>query len=141
MTQLINISEAVSIAYHGIAVIADNAPQRMNISTISDILKVSQPHLAKVFQILTKHGVLDSSRGPKGGFILRLDPKDITFLMIYEIIEAKITISECPLGRNNCPFRNCIFDKKLTHLSRKIYKTFGEITLSEFLKDVDYRED
>ena len=141
MTQLINISEAVSIAYHGIAVIADNTPERMNISTISDILKVSQPHLAKVFQILTKHGVLDSSRGPKGGFLLRKDPKDVTFLMVYEIIEAKIEISECPLGRAHCPLNDCIFDKKLSDLSKEIYKTFGEITLEKFLKDVDYRAD
>lgn len=134
MSNLINISEAASLALHGLVLIAKNQPMRMNVKTLSVELNASQTHLAKVFQKLSKTGLVRSLRGPAGGFELNNPAEDITFLEIYEIIDGKITLGDCPLGKNHCVFQSCMFDNELNRISTDIYNTFKKIRLSDFSK-------
>ncbi len=124
MSNLINISEAASLALHGLVLIAKNQPMRMNVKTLSVELNASQTHLAKVFQKLSKTGLVRSLRGPAGGFELNNPAEEITFLEIYEIID----------GKNHCVFQSCMFDKELNRISTDIYNTFKKIRLSDFSK-------
>ena len=112
--------------------IAKNQPMRMNVKVLAEELNASQTHLAKVFQKLSKAGLVKSLRGPAGGFELNNPAEDITFLEIYEIIDGKITLSDCPLGKNHCAFQSCIFDNELTRISADIYETFRKMRLSDF---------
>ncbi len=132
MSNLINISEAASLALHGLAYIAENQPKRMNVKVLSKKLDASQAHLAKVFQKLAKAGIVKSVRGPSGGFELNIPANEITFLDIYEIIDGKIIISSCPFGKTHCVFKSCMFNNKLNLISSEIYKIFKEIKLSDF---------
>ena len=134
MSNLINISEAASLALHGLVLIAKNQPMRMNVKTLSVELNASQTHLAKVFQKLSKTGLVRSLRGPAGGFELNNPAEEITFLEIYEIIDGKITLGDCPLGKNHCVFQSCMFDNELNRISTDIYNTFKKIRLSDFSK-------
>lgn len=132
MSNLINISEAASLALHGLVLIAKNQPMRMNVKVLAEELNASQTHLAKVFQKLSKENLVKSLRGPTGGFELNKPAEDITFLEIYEIIDGKITLSDCPLGKNHCTFQSCIFDNDLNRISSDIYETFRKMKLSDF---------
>jgi Rrf2 family protein len=132
MSNLINISEAASLALHGLVLIAKNQPLRMNVKVLAEELNASQSHLAKVFQNLSKAGLVRSLRGPSGGFELNKSAEDITFLEIYEIIDSKIMLGECPLGKNHCVFQSCIFDNELNRISTDIYDTFKKMKLSDF---------
>ncbi len=134
MSNLINISEAASLALHGLVLIAKNQPMRMNVKTLSVELNASQTHLAKVFQKLSKTGLVRSLRGPAGGFELNNPADEITFLEIYEIIDGKITLGDCPLGKNHCVFQSCMFGNELNRISTDIYNTFKKIRLSDFSK-------
>ena len=107
---LLNISEGAYLAIHAMALIAERQPERMNVKILAEELNASQAHLAKVFQKLGKGGLVKSVRGPSGGFILGKDPDKITFLDIYEIIDGKITLGNCPLGKGQCAFERCIFN-------------------------------
>ncbi len=132
MNPLINISEGASLAFHSLALIAREAPQRLNTGYIAKNLGASEAHLAKVFQRLSKAGVVSSVRGPSGGFILSKDPREISFLNIYEIMESKIDNQGCPLGRSECSFSSCIFTAKMSSVSQEIYNILETINLAEF---------
>jgi len=132
MSNLINISEAASLALHGLVVIARSQPSRINVKVLAEKLNASQTHMAKVFQKLGKANLVRSLRGPAGGFELNKPAEDITFLEIYEIIDGEIILGDCPLGKNHCVFKSCIFDNELTRISTEIYETFGKIKLSDF---------
>ena len=132
MSHLINISEAASLALHSMALIARNQPQRMNVKVLARDLDVSQTHLAKVFQKLSKNGLVKSVRGPAGGFELDKPAEDISFLEIYEIIEGKVNLTDCPLGKTHCVFETCIFGDELNRISVDIYATLKEMNLSKF---------
>ncbi|MDP8201854.1 MAG: Rrf2 family transcriptional regulator [Candidatus Tenebribacter burtonii] len=132
MSNLINISEAASLALHGLVVIAKSQPSRINVKVLAEKLNASQTHMAKVFQKLGKANLVRSLRGPAGGFELNKQAGDITFLEIYEIIDGEIILGDCPLGKNHCVFKSCIFDNELTRISTEIYEAFSKIKLSDF---------
>ncbi len=116
MAHIVNFSEASFIALHGMVIIAQS-DKLTNVVEISDRLNSSKHHVAKVMQRLVKDGYLTSHRGPSGGFTLKKKPGDINLLDIYECIEGKIEIGDCPLDREICPFNRCIFNnvtKKMT---------------------------
>ena len=129
---LVNVSEGASLALHSLVLVAKNHPKRISVKVLAEELKASQAHLAKVFQKLTKSGLVKSVRGPAGGFELSKPAKDISFLEIYEIIDGKVVLGGCPLGKSECSFEKCIFTSKLNKLSADIYKSFKGISLADF---------
>jgi Rrf2 family protein len=132
MNSFINISEGAYLAFHSLALIASSNPKRLNTSFIARKLKASEAHLAKVFQRLSKAGIVSSVRGPSGGFILSRPSSEINFLMIYEIMEAKTDVDGCPLGKTECSFDLCIFSTELNRISLEIRNTLEGIRLSDF---------
>jgi len=134
MNHLINLSEAASLAFHGLALVAEASPERVNVKETAKKLNASEAHLAKVFQTLNRAGIISSLRGPKGGFILNRPPQDISFLDIYEIVESPVDLGNCPLGYSLCSFHTCLFEQKMNHISSEILKVFKDIRLSQFTK-------
>ena len=132
MSHLINISEAASLALHGLAIVAQKSPNKVNAKYLAEKLNASEAHLAKIFQRLSKSGLIKSFRGPTGGFMLNKPSEEISFLDIYEIIESKIIMNDCPLDKAGCTFENCIFGDALKNNSQSIYQTFKNIKLSDF---------
>ena len=132
MSKLINISEAASLAFHSLALIAENKPLRMNVKVLAEELDVSHTHLAKVFQKLSKNGLVKSVRGPAGGFELNKPAEEISFLEIFEVIEGKVNLTDCPFGKTHCAFETCIFSGELNRISADVYETFKNMKLSEF---------
>ena len=132
MSHLINISEAASLALHGLAIVAQKSPNKVNAKYLAEKLNASEAHLAKIFQRLSKSGLIRSFRGPAGGFMLNKPAEEISFLDIFEIIESKIILNDCPLHKSSCPFENCIFGDALKDISQSIYQTFQNIKLSNF---------
>ena len=132
MSHLINVSEAASLALHGLAIVAQQSPNKVNAKYLAEKLNASEAHLAKIFQRLSKSGIIRSFRGPTGGFVLNKPAEEISFLDIYEIVESKITMNNCPLDKAGCTFKNCIFGDALKNISQSIYQTFKNIKLSDF---------
>ena len=134
MSHLINVSEAAGLALHGLAIVAQQNPNKVNAKNLAEKLDASEAHLAKIFQRLSKSGLIRSFRGPTGGFMLNKPAEEISFLDIYEIIESKIILNDCPLDKAGCAFENCIFGDALKNISDNIYQTFKNIKLSNFTK-------
>ena len=130
MSQIINISEAASIAIHSMILIA-KSDLLLNVGKISEETSASKHHVAKVLQRLVKQNYLTSQRGPQGGFLLRKDPDDITLLQIYEAIEGEIEIPECPKEKPICPFDKCI----MNNLGKNMTIQFRDYMESQKLTD------
>ncbi len=62
------------------------------ISTIAKAQDVPPLFLAKVFQVLTKAGIVKSRRGIKGGFTLARGAGEITMKEVIEAIEGPINL-------------------------------------------------
>lgn len=131
MSGIIKISEAASIALHTMVYLAGNPDEVVSTKKLAERLKASTDHLAKVFQRLTKAGMVTSIRGPKGGFKLAKPPEFITLLEIYETIEGPLLASECLLcdGQKIC--NHCIFGGLITEINLKVLEYLENKKLSD----------
>lgn len=121
MSKIVTLTEAASIALHGMIIVAKN-DNKANVVQIADLTKSSKHHVAKIFQRLVKDGLLESHRGPSGGFSLKKSPSEITLLEIYESIEGRIEVTSCPHDKHICPFEKCIMD----NVTRKMTSDFKD---------------
>lgn len=132
MAHVIQFSEAAFIALHGMVIVA-KSDELVNVIKISDRLNSSKHHVAKVMQRLVKDGYLYSHRGPTGGFTLKIPADKITLLELYESIEGKIEIGECPMDNPVCPFGKCIFNNVTSKLTRDFVDYMKSQTLKDFI--------
>ena len=132
MSKVLGISEAASIALHGMILIAKSKPS-INVLQIAEMTGASKHHVAKIMQRLTKNNFLFSQRGPAGGFTLKKKPEEITFLEIYEAIEGNIEITECPLNKQICPFEKCIMNNVANQLTVQFREHLRNQTLNQYI--------
>lgn len=132
MSKIVTLSEAASIALHGIILVA-KSDKLINVVQIAENITSSKHHVAKVFQRLVKENFINSHRGPSGGFSLKRKPEEITLLEIYEAIEGKIEVQNCPLEKPICPFDKCILNNVTRDMTEQ-YKNYLEgQTLDKYL--------
>lgn len=74
-----------------------------NIAAAED---VPANYLAKVLQRLAREGMLDSVRGPGGGFRLRVSLDDVTLDQVRSLFEGAWNERLCILGRRQCSEAN-----------------------------------
>ncbi len=132
MANLFSLSEAASIALHGVILIAQEK-EGLNVIKIAERTDTSKHHVAKVMQRLVKAGYLISHRGPSGGFILRKNPTDINFLEIYEVIEGPIEVSTCPMDKQICPFDKCLLNNVTNKMTIEFRKYLQEQTVDKYI--------
>ncbi len=131
MASVAKISDAASLAMHAMAYLAGEPHRFIPVNEMAENLKVSLPHLAKVFQRLAKAGLVHSVRGPKGGFQPSRDPKKISLLDVYEAIEGEIERERCVLGLGLCSRERCIFGGMLESVNEQFRSQLASTDLTQ----------
>ena len=127
----LNISEAVNLAFHASTYLArENAGKPIAAAKIAGFLCVSEAHLVKVLQRLKKAGLIDSVRGPHGGYALARDVADIRLLDIYEAIDGAVDQRRCLLGHERCKMTNCVFGTLIPEVNQRVSEHFSTTTLA-----------
>ncbi len=132
MSKIFALSEASSIAIHSMVLIA-RAEHGINAVKIAEFTGFSKNHIAKVLQRLVKNDMLKSVRGPSGGFSMKMDPKEINLLNIYETIEGPIEKGDCPLLNEVCRFDRCILGNVVNKLTEEFRNFLKKQTLDSYL--------
>jgi FeS assembly SUF system regulator len=93
------------------------------------------PTVSKILKILVRHDLLESHRGVKGGYGLRLRPEDISVEEIITAVEGPIGITECiddasgACGQESvCPVRS-----NWQSINEAIRQALAGITLAEMI--------
>jgi Rrf2 family protein len=132
MSKIFSLSEAGSIAIHSIVLIAQ-AESKLNVNAIAERTGSSKHHVAKVLQRLVKDDFLISNRGPLGGFKLKRPAAEINLLEVYESIEGKIEITDCPMENPVCPFEKCLMSNIIKEMTLRFKDYMGDQILSNYL--------
>jgi Rrf2 family protein len=132
MSKIISLSEAASIAIHSMVLIA-SAKGSLNVISISERTGASKHHVAKILQRLVKEGFLSSTRGPSGGFVLKIPAGNITLLNIYESIEGKLDEVSCPVNNPVCTFQKCLMGNIVSKMTQEFKTYMSSQTLSDFI--------
>jgi Rrf2 family protein len=133
MSSLLGISEAASIGWHAMIVLAAKPDDLKSTAEIAEELQVSGAHLSKVLQRLTRAGLVEAVRGPKGGFRLGKPAKDVTVLEIYEVIEGPLQEHKCLLRKPICNGKCCIIGDLFRQVD-ELKGTLAGLSLEEATK-------
>lgn len=130
MQQVLNISQAASLALHtmGRLAAADSGP--ITTKNLAHDLGVSEAHLAKIMARLGKAGLVSARRGPQGGFVLAVDPDRVNLLQVYEAAEGPLPTGGCLLDRPVCD-GNCLLGDLLQRLGREVRQYLERTYLSD----------
>jgi Rrf2 family protein len=97
------ITRAAEYAIRGILYLSSQPKGSVCLlSEISERQLIPPSFLSKIFQNLSRAGLVNSSRGTGGGFALTKDPHEITLLDVLEAIEGQISLNVCVTNGNAC---------------------------------------
>ncbi len=102
---------------------------------IAQSIRVSQPYLAKVMHRLVRKGLVRSTVGREGGYVLRKRPQDITVREVFEAVEGEFHLFDCYFGTEECYFisQNCTQLRFWNQLQQVILKALESTTLADLL--------
>jgi Rrf2 family protein len=80
---------------------------------------------------LTKVGLLQSTRGPKGGFSLTRDPESVSLLEVFEAIEGPVEPALCLFGIPLCDGASCVLGKVIVDVNNTLFNYLAEKTLAD----------
>jgi len=132
VAKVFSLSEAASIALHSMVLVA-RAKEGINVVQIADFTGLSKNHIAKVMQRLAKNDLVKSVRGPAGGFTLKRDPKTVSLLEIYELIEGPLEENDCPLNYDICNYDKCIIGNIVNEMTSGFKNYLKQQTLDKYL--------
>jgi Rrf2 family protein len=118
----------------------------IGIREISGDLGLPSPFLAKIMQQLAKHKILNSVKGPNGGFSLKKKPESITMLDIVKIIDGDNLFRNCLIHDGACSDvrksrKACPVHDDYSVIRSKIDGLFRNKTIADLARVADTSED
>lgn len=127
---MLRISDAVNLAFHAMMILAtERDGQPLSVSAMAERLGMSENHLAKVMQRLTKVGLVTSKRGPKGGFTIGRPAADIHLMDIYVSMEGPLPDRECLLNEPMCDGTCCLLGGLLGAINEQVREHLSRTSL------------
>jgi len=75
---------------------------KANIREISGAINASEHTVGKILQLLARNKIINSLKGPSGGFYLNQGQQEQPIIRIVEAIEGMGVFKECGLGLSEC---------------------------------------
>jgi Rrf2 family transcriptional regulator, iron-sulfur cluster assembly transcription factor len=127
-------SKACEYAIRACIYIASESMDGNRVSLVSVAEKIESPEAftSKILQKLVKKKIIQSIKGPGGGFEISIkDTASTSLLSIIEAIDGKV-LDQCSLGLNECSEKNpCPFHTKYKPIKDKLLHTLHTTTLKE----------
>lgn len=90
------ITRAAEYAIRGVLDLCSQPAGSVSLlSEISERQEIPPSFLSKILQKLAKDGIVSSSRGAGGGFMIGKDPREITLLEVLEAVEGRVALNVC----------------------------------------------
>lgn len=74
----------------------------VRVDDLATHLGVPRNYLSKILHVLARNRVLESTRGPGGGFTLRMPPEEVTLASVIRHFDALPEGRSCLLGKDVC---------------------------------------
>ncbi|NLI10725.1 MAG: Rrf2 family transcriptional regulator [Elusimicrobia bacterium] len=127
---LIKISEASVIAVHAVLHMINSKEESFAAKKMAEDMKVSYNHLSKVLQRLARKKLLNTLRGPRGGYVLTDKGRNSSLSDILSAVEGETSYASC-FSSGTCKRKNC----QLSSFLRTVNFAFEKL-LAAKIKDL-----
>jgi Rrf2 family iron-sulfur cluster assembly transcriptional regulator len=112
--------------------------ETVRLKDISHRQNISLSYLEQLFSKLRLSGLVQSIRGPGGGYVLNKTMSDLNLLDIITAVDEKIDQTQCGGAMNCINDKPCLTHFIWTDLNNRINEYMREISLSDIIlrKDV-----
>jgi Rrf2 family protein len=107
--------------------------KRVGLQELSQSLDIPHHFLGKIMQDLVRHGILDSTKGPSGGFYVNDSTAGTLLISILKITDGSLIFDQCALNvkqcnaANPCPLHDDFAECRNRMLQAMAKKTVGEL--------------
>jgi Rrf2 family protein len=111
------------------------------VKNIAESEDIPAHFLAKILQQLARKGLLRSSKGPTGGFALRVDAGDIRLLDIVEALDGLAPYQQCASGLAECnDDMPCSMHDSWVALRSRIMDYLGKNSIADLAKALELKK-
>jgi Rrf2 family nitric oxide-sensitive transcriptional repressor len=128
-------SLTIEYAMRAMVALAAGDGSPMTTKQIATTMKVPQSYLSKVLQSLVRAGLVNSTRGLKGGFVLARKPGELNMMEILNAVSPYKRIETCPLDLEGHSSDLCPLHRRLDQAMAMVQEAFEGTTLAEILSD------
>ncbi len=112
----------------------------VTLAGISQRQKISLSYLEQLFGKLRRHELVESTRGPGGGYTLARSMKDITVADIIFAVDEPIDATQCG-GQENCHDEGrCMTHELWSNLNKKMIEYLDSVPLVDLVDQQRARE-
>lgn len=106
----------------------------VNLADISRRQDISLTYLEQLFSKLRRHGLVESARGPGGGYRLATDADDISIARVIYSVDEPIDVTRCG-GKQNCQSeQRCLTHDLWMELNLHISEFLNKMTIGSLVK-------
>jgi len=107
--------------------------KRVGIKEIAEKINSPEPFLAKILQQLSRAGLIQSAKGPNGGFYLDAAGLNKPIADIVTAIDGKSIFAGCAMGLHDCSEINpCPLHHEFKKVRTQITKMLHQTTIGKF---------
>ncbi len=104
------------------------------LASISERQKISLSYLEQLFGKLRRYALVDSVRGPGGGYCIAKPLNQLTVADIIRAVDEQLDATQCG-GRENCHDEHrCMTHDLWTTLNSKMYDYLASVSLAELVE-------
>jgi FeS assembly SUF system regulator len=116
------------------------ARERMQVRAameISTVTGIALPTVSKILKLLVNAGVLISTRGAKGGYVLARMPEEISVAAVISALEGPIALTECSISHQGCEQASgCDILGSWGLINQTIRNALESVTLADLIRPV-----
>ncbi|WP_150271416.1 Rrf2 family transcriptional regulator [Paenibacillus tepidiphilus] len=126
-------SKATNYALHTMLFLAASPQHKLiGVQQLAERQQVSTTYLSKILTKLVKAGMIESTSGANGGYRLKRNFEEISFLDVIHAIEGTASLFECEM--NHGP--ECLIQQVMVSAEMKMEEHLRNQKLSELAKQM-----
>lgn len=111
--------------------------KKIMVKDIAGPINVPQAYIAKILQELSRHNLVSSTKGPKGGFYLSEHNKKMHLRQIVTIIDGENKLNSCLLSLEKCnEDKPCPLHETMYPLKTKLLSSLDNKTITDLAADI-----
>jgi len=120
---------------------SNDSTRPVTLDMISQRQNISLSYLEQLFAKLRKASLVKSIRGPGGGYLINVDPIDVTLTEIIEAVDENIDLRRCHGSKNCLRGKQCLSHHLWCEVSDQIRGFLSSRNLQQVMDDYYTNQD
>ncbi|MEO8306918.1 MAG: SUF system Fe-S cluster assembly regulator [Pseudomonadota bacterium] len=132
MLRISRLTDYGTVILASLAALPPGGDQRRTAADIARGCQLATPTVSKLLKQLQRAGLVDSTRGLRGGYCLARPARQISAAAILDALEGPLALTECATGHSQCDLQGtCSVGGSWQRINEAIRQSLDEITLAE----------